>query len=46
MVFKTDKFEHLKHWPNRDTKPATTFVSDPAGNSIEEKSWDLGFYTG
>ena len=43
MVFNADKFEMLRYWPRKDTKPPTSYT-DPGGNTIEEKCHlrDLG----
>ena len=37
MIFNGDKFEALRYWPVKSSKPETTYV-DPRGNPIEEKS--------
>ena len=43
MVFNSDKFECLRFWPGKSSKPSTGYVS-PDGSPIEEKEHlrDLG----
>ena len=47
MVFNGDKFEALRYWPVKSSKPETTYL-DPGGKAIEEKSSlrDLGVEMG
>ena len=43
MVFKSDKFEKLRFWPDQTKKPSSQYLS-PDGKEIEEKQHlrDLG----
>ena len=47
MIFNGDKFESLRYWPGKSSKPETAYV-DPGGKTIEEKSSlrDLGVEMG